>query len=260
MKLSVIIPSYNRPRHLEKCVDCIFKNTISPFEIVIVDDCSVNPDEYYEVITNLKQRFDRLRYIRLSKNSGAPKARNIGASSATGEYILFCDDDDYWYSNHLAAIYKVLSDFPNTHFVYSGTDVIEGEKVISNTFNDFDCSTVTNRILKHCFIASPSVCINRTKFLQLGGFDKRFHSCQDWDLWTRVILDDPNIKFTGLITTAHVVHNGERIGFSKNAWKGYLQYYTKHFRSFFYINKALLFSHFIYILYHLVKGGIRRIK
>lgn len=258
MKLSVIIPSYNRSQFLNKCVGNILQNSVSPFEIIVVDDCSKNHEKYTQVVRSLKENFATLRYIRLDRNSGAPKARNIGAAHASGDYLLFCDDDDYWYANHLEEIRKILQENPDTQFVYSGANVIEKNTIIDKTCNYFDDNTVQKQILKNCFISSPSICINREKFLQLGGFDEKFHSCQDWDMWTRVILDNPKIKFTGQITAAHVVHYGERIGFSKNAWRGYLQYYLKHLRSFFKFRKILILLHLYYISYHFIRRFRKR--
>lgn len=251
MKLSVIIPTYNRPQFLTKCVQNIAKNSMSPYEIIVVDDYSECEQEYRKVVSSLRVDFPNLSYLRLDQNDGAPKARNIGAARANGEYLLFCDDDDYWYPNHLSEIHKVLHANPTAHFIYSGVNIIQNDIVVDTTSYFVDPSIAPKCILKNCFISSPSVCINREKFLKLGGFDENFFSCQDWDMWTRIILDDPKIQFTGLITAAHVVHGGSRIGYSKNAWKGYLQYYKKHFFSFFKHRKILLIYHIYYILHHL---------
>ena len=97
IRISVVIPLYNGSDHIKKCIeqldnqDCRF-----PFEVFIVDDASTdNSAEIVELqIKELKQS-ENFHLIRSPKNGRAGSARNIGIKAATGEYILFIDQDDY---------------------------------------------------------------------------------------------------------------------------------------------------------------------
>ncbi|MBQ6350767.1 MAG: glycosyltransferase family 2 protein [Methanobrevibacter sp.] len=90
--ISVIMPTYNRARTLKRAIDSVLAQTYSDIELIVVDDCST--DNTKDIID--KYSDERLRYVRLKKNSGACVARNVGIEKAKGEYIAFQDSDDYW--------------------------------------------------------------------------------------------------------------------------------------------------------------------
>jgi len=90
--ISVIMPTYNRARTLKRAIDSVLAQTYSDIELIVVDDCST--DNTKDIVD--KYSDERLRYVRLKKNSGACVARNVGIEKAKGEYIAFQDSDDYW--------------------------------------------------------------------------------------------------------------------------------------------------------------------
>jgi glycosyltransferase involved in cell wall biosynthesis len=95
-KISVIIPVYNGEKYLDEALQSVLNQSLRPFEILVVDDCSTDKT------AEIAQRYgDRIRYIRREKNGGAAAARNDGVKSATGDYIAFLDADDYWVNNKL---------------------------------------------------------------------------------------------------------------------------------------------------------------
>lgn len=90
--VSVIIPSYNREKTIERAVMSVLNQTYKDLELIVVDDCS--KDNTVEVLKSIED--DRLKIIRLEKNSGACVARNVGVENAQGDYIAFQDSDDEW--------------------------------------------------------------------------------------------------------------------------------------------------------------------
>jgi glycosyltransferase involved in cell wall biosynthesis len=88
--VSVIIPTYNRMKFLPETVDTILKQTMSDFELIIINDNS--SDETDEWIKS--QTDARIKYILLTENRGPSYARNRGLDIAQGKYIAFADDDD----------------------------------------------------------------------------------------------------------------------------------------------------------------------
>ncbi len=95
MIISVIIPSYNRFENLERCLDAITNQTISEdkYEILIIDDCSIdNTEEQANLYIN-KASQKNIRYIKNEKNLGLAKSRNVGIKNAFGEILVFLDND-----------------------------------------------------------------------------------------------------------------------------------------------------------------------
>lgn len=97
-EISIVIPIYNVEKYIERCARSLFSQTIrDQLEYIFVDDNS--SDASILILTNLINEFnistDQFKLIKLSENQGSAKARNIGIKHACGNYIGFCDSDDW---------------------------------------------------------------------------------------------------------------------------------------------------------------------
>ena len=92
--VSIITPVYNAERFLEDTIKSVQKQSYKNWELVLVDDCS--KDSSSEIIEKFQNSDDRIRYIKLEKNSGAAISRNTGIKNAKGRFIAFVDSDDLW--------------------------------------------------------------------------------------------------------------------------------------------------------------------
>ena len=90
-EISVIIPTFNYGKYIERAIDSILTQTYQDFEIIVVDDGST--DNTKEIIRSKKS--DKIRYF-YQENKGAPAARNKGIVESKGKYIAFLDADDEW--------------------------------------------------------------------------------------------------------------------------------------------------------------------
>lgn len=90
--ISIIVPIHHFERYFYKCLDCLFAQTEKRLEIIIVDDCSDN-----DIKSPIEKYLNdpRCHYVRLGERSGPGGARNKGLDLAKGEYIGFCDSDDW---------------------------------------------------------------------------------------------------------------------------------------------------------------------
>lgn len=93
MKVSFIIPVYKAEKYLANCVDSLSSQTYKNLEIILVDDGS--PDGSPALCDQLATIDNRIRVIHKS-NGGAASARNEGIRASKGDYIIFCDADDFW--------------------------------------------------------------------------------------------------------------------------------------------------------------------
>lgn len=92
VQLSVIVPVYNVESYLKRCVDSILEQTFEEFEVILVDDGSL--DNSSEICNKYSESDKRVKVIH-KKNGGLSSARNAGLNIAKGEYIAFIDSDDY---------------------------------------------------------------------------------------------------------------------------------------------------------------------
>lgn len=90
--VSIITPTYNCAKFIGATIESVLNQTYQNFEMIIVDDASKDNTE--EVVKSFKDK--RIKYIRLSKNSGPAVARNRAMEEARGKYMAFLDSDDLW--------------------------------------------------------------------------------------------------------------------------------------------------------------------
>ena len=90
MKISVIIPTWNRAGCLPAALDSVFAQSLKPHEVIVVDDGSTDNSRAI-----IRQRFSDVRYI-YQQNRGVSSARNTGIGAAGGDWIALLDSDDRW--------------------------------------------------------------------------------------------------------------------------------------------------------------------
>ena len=92
-KVSVIIPVYNCEEFLQTCIDSLREQTLSEIEMIFV--CDASPDNALDILREAEKRDKRIRVIAFEENRGVSAARNAGLDIASGEYVIFCDSDDW---------------------------------------------------------------------------------------------------------------------------------------------------------------------
>ena len=89
---SVVVPAYNSEKFIDKCIDSLLSQTCKDFELILVDDGSV--DDTLSVLNFYAEKDSRVRVLH-QENGGHTSARNLGLAHSRGEYILFVDSDDW---------------------------------------------------------------------------------------------------------------------------------------------------------------------
>lgn len=125
MQISVIVPVYNGEKYIRECLDSIFSQTFTDFEIIIVDDGST--DNTFDILTELSVKCNNLSIIR-QENKGVSCARNTGIKHAKGKYLCFIDSDDYIKNNFLEELTEVVRE-KNVDWVLSGNIEFDDKKV-----------------------------------------------------------------------------------------------------------------------------------
>lgn len=97
--VSVIMPAYNAAPFLEEAISSVISQTISEWELFVIDDCS--SDDTFRIACALADKDSRIHVLRNDVNSGVAKTRNRGIDMAKGQYIAFLDSDDRWHPEKL---------------------------------------------------------------------------------------------------------------------------------------------------------------
>lgn len=103
--ISVIVPVYNVEKYLEKCISSILMQTLSDFELILVDDGSKDSSL---VICNSFAAIDKRIIVIHKVNGGVSSSRNAGLAKASGDYIIFVDSDDWVREDMFHILYENL--------------------------------------------------------------------------------------------------------------------------------------------------------
>ena len=166
--LSVVVPTFDAPHHLERCLDALARST-AEHELVVVDDCSTDP----QAVALARRLVEgRGRLLRLESNAGPGAARNRGAELARGEVVVFIDSDVLVRPDTLERIRATFAAEPGAAAVFGSYDDAPDSP-----------GTVTEyRNLLHHWVHQTGPreastfwagcgAVRREVFLQHGGFD-----------------------------------------------------------------------------------------
>ncbi|PKN26920.1 MAG: glycosyltransferase family 2 protein [Deltaproteobacteria bacterium HGW-Deltaproteobacteria-21] len=183
--VSVIIPTYNRAGMVKRAVRSVLSQDYENFEIFVVDDGST--DETSSLFENVED--GRLKFIRLERNVGGAQARNAGLSLARGEFIAFLDSDDEWFPSKLTKQLERFRELPEEYgLVYCGLLFAHSNGKPEREFVGNAAGVFLEDLLVQNLIGSMSCVMVKKRYLdQLGGFDPLMKSCQDWDLYIRLM-------------------------------------------------------------------------
>ena len=150
IKVSVIVPMYNKEQKISKCLDSLINQTLREIEIVVVDDGS--KDNSAEIVKKYCEKDSRVRYVK-QDNQGPGAARNVGIINSKGRYIGFVDCDDYVEHEMYEIMYNAaeqnncevavcqeknvyvddeghVTNLGETHFPYNEITVVTGKMVL----------------------------------------------------------------------------------------------------------------------------------
>ncbi len=192
-QVSVCVPSYNHSKFIKELIESVLSQTFTDFELIICDDAST--DSSVEIIKSFNDR--RIRFYQNEKNLGIVETMNRCISLAQGEFINIIGSDDAMLPNNLLKKVEFLKAHPYAGIVYSDIDKIdEGGQLIghiwgnqSKTDTILDKTTAFKRLIQEGnFLCHSAALLRKQCHDQVGIYDERFRSNQDYDMWLRISL------------------------------------------------------------------------
>jgi glycosyltransferase involved in cell wall biosynthesis len=181
--VSAVIPAYNYGVFIMDAVESVLAQTYENIEIIVVDDGST--DNTGELLKPYEEA-GKLRYI-YQKNAGNASARNLGITSATGEFIAFLDADDIWLENKIERQMSFLDEHPEHSAVFCDEFFFrDGEEPVKAPPKILENEDFFEKFLLTCYTTPSSLLIRRSAFELTGLFNTKLVYCEDWDLMIRI--------------------------------------------------------------------------
>jgi glycosyltransferase involved in cell wall biosynthesis len=198
MKISVVIPTYNRGRTVGRAIASALDQTLPPLEVIVVDDGSTD-----DTSDRLARWPDpRLRYVQ-RPHAGVAATRNAGVTLARGDLVAFLDSDDMWKADKLEREAAFLARHPEVDAVFSDLEKHDGGRFVPSFMRDsplfarrlgdraYPDGLVLDRremylyLLQEVFVKPTALTMRREAFLRTGGFDESWSSSEDWEFLLR---------------------------------------------------------------------------
>jgi glycosyltransferase involved in cell wall biosynthesis len=178
---SVVIPCWNQAHFLGEAIESVLAQTYSPVEILVVDDGSVDNSG------QVARRYPNVDY-RHQPNRGPAAARNAGLSASRGEYVVFLDADDRLLPCAIEVGMEALRRAPGTALAVGACqDIDPAGRSLGTSVQPLIHRDHYVALLKSCFIHSgSSVVFTRWCLEAVSGFDERFRTGDDYDLYLRL--------------------------------------------------------------------------
>jgi glycosyltransferase involved in cell wall biosynthesis len=192
LEVAVVIPAFNAAATLGDALESVRAQTLTPSEVVVVDDGSVD-------CTMEIARRHRATVIAIP-NGGAAAARNVGVRATRSPWIAFLDADDTWRADKLAKQAVVAASEP---FVYSDALIIDGshEKRVSSNA-PCPAGRVLEPLILNNVVTLSTVLARRDVLVEAGLFAESRGVVHDWPLWLKIAarhpfgyVDEPLVRY-----------------------------------------------------------------
>lgn len=206
MKVSIVVPTFNRSEMLRETINSILNQTFKDIEVTVIDNCSV--DNTKTVLQSFNDK--RIRYFEHPNNGIIAVNMNYGMKKARGEYIAFCDDDDLWMPNKLEKqLFEFEKDEKIALICSNGINFNKNGDVgvIYNNVGDkhftFEALVFENRII------NSSILVKKSVIDEVGMMDEEpeFLGSEEYSLWIR-IAKKYKIKYINLPLVKYRTHPG----------------------------------------------------
>ena len=181
MRISAIIPSYNRLESLKRAINSVLNQDCAVDELIVVDDGSTD-----NTATYIQQNMPQIKLIQQT-NQGVSAARNAGIKRASCDWIALLDSDDSWHYNKISTIKEHHVKQPDIELIHSDEIWIRNHvRVNAMDKHQKTGGHVFLRCLPLCVISPSAVVLKRSLIESVGYFDESLPACEDYDLWLKI--------------------------------------------------------------------------
>jgi peptidoglycan/xylan/chitin deacetylase (PgdA/CDA1 family)/GT2 family glycosyltransferase/2-polyprenyl-3-methyl-5-hydroxy-6-metoxy-1,4-benzoquinol methylase len=184
VEVSVIIPAHNASATLAESLNSLQAQTFRDWEAIVVDDGST--DATLAIAESFAQLDARIHAVR-QPPQGVSTARNNGVREARFDWILFLDADDWLLPSHLKRLTDTLRSESCLDAVHCGWVFVGPEGKFIGERYCIPHGNLFEAFARYCAVAIHACIVRRSLVEAVGGFDASLRTCEDWDLWQRIV-------------------------------------------------------------------------
>lgn len=265
IKISVVIPLYNKQDLIKKCLVSVANQTYLPDEIIVVNDGST--DCSLEIVTSFSKQHYNLPIKIINKiNQGVSSSRNYGISSAVNPFVALLDADDEWDEDYLSFMVQLIKDFPDASMYSSNHRIKDSDGNVFSPYTPLKKSyqgyinNYFNISIKTPLVNSSKVVLRKSVFLGEGGFPEEAVLSEDLYLWFKIASSHKVAHTNRILVTVNQFFDNSRMARSfKNPY--FITYYSRNkklFDSLTHDQKSYIFSvYFKHVIGSLKDGCLK---
>jgi glycosyltransferase involved in cell wall biosynthesis len=182
--ISVVIPTHQRDYYLETAIRSVAAQSRKPDEVIVVDDTSSEATR--RQVDELATRYGlSLRYEGMISDNGVSRSYNYGAARAAGDVLAFLDDDDYWQDGYLERALQALQS-AHADAVWTSFSIVTDDGNMRPGKTPVAEFRIEDFFLKNPGIVRSNLCIRRSVFEALDGYDESIFGSSDKELLIRL--------------------------------------------------------------------------
>ncbi len=174
--VSIVLPTFNRAYVIKRAINSVIKQTVSDWELIIIDDGS--NDNTFDICKSYIIKDFNIKYFKQS-NRGLPSSLNEGIKVACGKFIAFLGSDDEYLPNHLELRLAFLEKNPTVELLHGGAKII-GDNYVKDKNNVSKKIHLSNCVIGGTFFGKKNL------FKKLNGF-KNISYSEDSDFFERAV-------------------------------------------------------------------------
>ena len=178
--VSVIIHTYNNEKFIAETVESVLNQTYKDYEIIVVDDGSVDGTR-----DALKPYMQKIRY-HYKENGGIASAKNAGISLSHAEFVAFLDHDDLWVPDKLMLQMECFIENPQAGLVYTKYTSFKNGKELRTKPEKGYSGWIFKELLSKSFIQTSTVVVKRECLDAVGPYDETFSLGDEYDMFLRI--------------------------------------------------------------------------
>ena len=195
-KVSVIIPTYRRSEYLLRSIKSVLNQTYKNTEIIVVDDNGIGNE--FQLINERKLseliNSKKIIYLKHNVNKNGAAARNTGMKIASGEYITFLDDDDFFLENRIEVLVNKLEENRECDGVYSSMIKLKNKQLYNYRQGYREGNLLNDVLCQYSFFGTGSNMFFKKNCIKIiGEFDETFFRYQDLEYMVRFFEKGFNI-------------------------------------------------------------------